>query len=53
MLLSISYTMSNDSLMAEKYAAIAEIGQLRESNRLPPLGSAKEKLVPKSFELVS
>jgi len=44
MLLSIAYTMSNDSLMSDKYAAISEIAQLRESNRLAPLGKAREML---------
>jgi hypothetical protein len=44
MLLSIAYTMSSDSLMSDKYAAISEIAQLRESKRLPALGQAKEML---------
>lgn len=38
MLLSIAYTMNGDSLMAEKYAAISQVAQLRDMGRLPPLG---------------
>lgn len=47
LLLSISYQMTGDLLMASKYEAISNLAQLRELKRIGEAGSAKESIAPK------
>lgn len=53
MLLSIAYQMDGDSFMSDKYKAISNLMQLRQLDRVPAAGTAKESLVPKSSALAT